>query len=201
MDIWLLQLINILPEGSSYLAAIFIVAFFESLPMVGLLMPGSTLVVMAGFLVFHGKSSMLALVVISILGALVGDLVSFWLGFRFGSKILKVKSFQKHHRLITKSEQFFVDHGGKSIFFARFLGPIRGITPFIAGLSGMTKKTFYLYASVSAILWGLSYPSLGYIGGQSWQYAQSLTARFGIGILILLVAAFIHQWVRKNIKP
>lgn len=201
MDVWLFQLIDILPEGRSYLAAIFFVAFFESLPMIGLLMPGSTLVVLAGFLVFHGKSSMLALIAISTLGALAGDLISFWLGFRFGSKILKVKSFQKHHLLITKSEQFFVDHGGKSIFFARFLGPIRGITPFIAGLSGMAKKTFYFYAFVSSIIWGLSYPSLGYMGGQSWQYAQSLTARFGIGVFILLAAVLIHQWVRKNIKP
>jgi membrane protein DedA with SNARE-associated domain len=201
MNVWLSQLISILPDGGSYLAAIFIVAFFESLPMIGLLMPGSTLVVMAGFLVFHGKSSLLLLFIISTSGALAGDLVSFWLGFRFGSKILKTKSFQKHYRLITKSEQFFVNHGGKSIFFARFLGPIRGITPFIAGLSGMARNTFYYYAFISAIFWGITYPGLGYMGGHSWQYAQSLTTRFGLGMLIILAAVFIHQWVRKNIKP
>lgn len=200
MDVWLSQLISMLPNGGSYLAALFIVSLFESLPMIGLLMPGSTLVVLAGFLVFHGKSSLLLLFAISASGAFVGDLVSYWLGLKFGSKLLKIKSFQKHHRLITRSEQFFVNHGGKSIFFARFLGPIRGITPFIAGLSGMTKNTFCYYAFISAILWGISYPGLGYMGGQSWQYAQSLTARFGLGILILLAAVFIHQWVRKNIR-
>ena len=200
MEPWLQQLIGMLPDGTSYFVILCLVAFTESLPMLGLLMPGSTLIVLAGFLSFHGKSSLLILMTVTTVGALLGDLFSFWLGLHYGSRLLKLRSFQKHHRLVKRSEQFFVDHGGKSIFFARFLGPIRGITPFIVGLSGMPTRSFINYTLVSALLWGISYPGLGYLGGKSWQQTQSLGERFGLVILIALVATIIHHWVKKKIK-
>jgi undecaprenyl-diphosphatase len=200
MENWIQQFIGFLPDGSSYLLVLFLVAFTESLPMIGLLVPGSTLVVFAGFLVIHGKSSLTLLIIITSSGTLLGDLLSFWLGLQYGSNLLKLQIFQKHHNLIKHTEHFFIDHGGKSIFFARFLGPIRGITPFIAGLSGMPRRQFCGYALISAILWGISYPGLGYLGGSSWKQAQSLTARFGLIIIIILLATLLHYWIRRKFK-
>ena len=200
MENWIQQFIGFLPEGNSYLLILFLVAFTESLPMIGLLVPGSTLVVFAGFLAIHGKSSLILLIIITTSGTLLGDLLSFWLGFHYGSKLLKLQIFQKHHSLIKHTEHFFVDHGGKSIFFARFLGPIRGITPFIAGLSGMPSRSFCGYALISAILWGISYPGLGYLGGSSWKQTQGLTARFGLVVIIILLATLLHYWIRRNFK-
>ncbi len=200
METWLQQFIGFLPDGGSYLLLLFLIALAESLPMIGLLVPGSTLIVLAGFLALHGKGSLLLLGVVTMGGAFLGDLFSFWLGSYYGAKLLKLRIFQKHHRLIKRSEQFFVDHGGKSIFFARFLGPIRGITPFIAGLSGMVTRPFYLYALISAILWGICYPGLGYLGGSSWQHAQSLSARFGLVIFALLLVIILHHWIRRSFR-
>lgn len=200
MEDWLQHIIRILPDGGAYLSILFLVAFVESLPMIGLLMPGSTLVVFAGFLVFHGKCTFPLLTTIVIFAALLGDLMSYWLGQHYGSKLIKLRSFQKHHQLVSRSQQFFVDHGGKSIFFARFLGPIRGITPFIAGLSGMKGRTFCYYAVISAALWGVSYPGVGYLGGQSWQHAQGLSVRFGLLIIVLLLLVVLHHRIRKKLK-
>ncbi len=200
MENWSQQLIEFLPDGTSYILCLFLVSFAESLPMIGLLVPGSTLVVFAGFLVVHGKGSLTLLILATAAGAFLGDVFSFWLGFYYGSKLLKLRSFQKHHKLVRQAESFFVDHGGKSIFFARFLGPIRGITPFITGLSGMPGRAFSGYALISAVLWGISYPGLGYLGGSSWQRAQSLSARFGLVIFIMLIAILLHYWIRRNIK-
>jgi undecaprenyl-diphosphatase len=184
MDEWLQQFVQLLPEGGSYYLVLFLIAFSESLPMIGLLMPGSTLVVLAGFLAFHGKGLFFPIFLSTCFGALLGDLLSFWLGGHFGSRMLDLKSFRKHHQLVKQSERFFYIHGGKSIFFARFLGPIRGITPFIAGLSHMRGRALSVYALISAILWGIAYPGLGYLGGASWQQAQSLSTRFGLLILL-----------------
>ncbi len=200
MEYWLQQFIEILPDGTIYLLLLFLVAFAESLPVIGLLVPGSSLVVFAGFLVLHGKCSLTLLVAVTTCGALLGDTFSFWLGFYYGSKLLKLRNFQKHHNLVKRAELFFVDHGGKSIFFARFLGPIRGIIPFIAGLSGMSGRPFSVYAVISAILWGICYPGLGYWGGNSWQNAQSLSARFSLVVLIGLIATVLHYWIRRNFK-
>lgn len=200
MEAWLQQLVQMLPQGSSYYLLLLLIAFSESLPMIGLLMPGSTLIVLAGFLVFQGKGNYLPILFCTASGALLGDLLSFWLGNHFGSKILQMRSFRKHRRLVKQSEQFFCTHGGKSIFFARFLGPIRGITPFIAGLSNMPGRPFTCYALISAVLWGISYPGLGYLGGASWQRAESLTARFGLLILLGLAVTVIHYRLRRSLK-
>jgi len=200
MENWLRQLIELLPNGNGYLFIIFLVSFAESIPIVGLIIPGSTIVVLAGFLVLHGKCTLLFLMLVTTAGALLGDLLSFWLGYRYGTKLLKIRSFQKHHSVVKRTEHFFVEHGGKSIFFARFLGPIRGITPFIAGLAGMASKLFSGYALISATLWGICYPSLGYLGGSSWQYAQSLAAKFGLVIIVIFIATIIHYWIRRNFR-
>ena len=200
MELWLQKIISALPEGNVYLLLLYIFAFAEALPIFGLIVPGSTLAVFSGFLVIQGKSTLFLLILIHIAGALAGDLLSFWLGYYYGSKWLRLRSFQKHRQLVKRSEEFFLLHGGKSIFFARFLGPIRGITPFIAGLSGMPGRIFSGYAIISAILWGISYPGLGYLGGRSWQQAQSLSSRFGLLIIIALAGTVLHHWIRKNIK-
>ena len=200
METWLQQFIQMLPEGAVYYLLLFLIAFGESLPMIGLLLPGSTLIVLAGFLCVHGKGQLLPILSLTAIGALLGDLISYWLGSHFGSKMLTLKSFRKHHRLIKQSEQFFCAHGGKSIFFARFLGPIRGITPFIAGLSKMPGRSLAFHAIVSAIFWGLSYPGLGYVGGASWQQAQSLSTRFGLLILLALAVTILHYWLRRSLK-
>lgn len=200
MESWLQQIIGLLPSGASYLLLLFLIAFSESLPMIGLLMPGSTLVVLAGFLAVQGKGSLIALMSVTAFGALSGDLLSFWLGGHLGGRLLASRSFQKHRKLVMQAERFFVDHGGKSIFFARFLGPIRGITPFIAGLTRMAGRPFGLYAVISAILWGICYPGLGYLGGTGWQQAQSLTARFGLIILAALTVTILHYWLRRRLQ-
>ncbi len=196
MEDWLQQIIAFLPEGPSYLLLLFLIAFFESLPMVGLLLPGSTLIVMAGFLVVQGKGGLVSLMLAAALGAMLGDLLSFWLGGHFGGRLLAMKSFQRHRELIKQSERFFYNHGGKSIFFARFLGPIRGVTPFIAGLSKMSPRAMLLYAVISAALWGLCYPGLGYFGGASWQQAQSFSAKFGMLVFAALVITLAHYWLK-----
>ena len=200
METWLQQFIGFLPDGGSYLLLLFLIALAESLPMIGLLVPGSTLIVLAGFLSSHGKGSLLLLGVVTMGGAFLGDLFSFWLGSHYGAKLLKLRIFPRHHQMVKRSERFFVAHGGKSIFFARFLGPIRGITPFIAGLSGMSGRPFCGYALVSAILWGICYPGLGYLGGSSWQHAQGLSSRFGLIVFILLLGIILHHWLRRSLK-
>jgi undecaprenyl-diphosphatase len=196
---WLQQIVELLPNGYLYLLLLFLIAFTESLPIVGLLMPGSSLVVLAGLLAFHGKGTLPGLMMVTAAGALLGDLLSYWLGEHVGGRLLASRSFQKHRKLVTQAERFFNSHGGKSIFFARFLGPIRGITPFVAGLSRMPGRPFCRYSLISAILWGLAYPGLGFLGGASWQQAQSLSARFGLLVLTALLVTLVHYWLRRGL--
>lgn len=200
METWIQHLLLYLPDGSNYYSLLFLVAFSESLPVVGLLVPGSTVVVLAGFLIVAGKGNLAALILVATVGALFGDLLSLWLGKRYGGIFLRMRFFRRRREMIRYAQKFFVTHGGKSLFFARFLGPIRGIVPFIAGLSHMPGGVAAIYILISSILWGICYPVLGYLGGSSLQQAQTLGARFGLAVLVLLLVVIVHYQVKKLFK-
>ena len=194
---WLEPLGRALPDGLLYYSLVVLITFAESLPVVGLVVPGSTLAVFVGFLAFQGKGSIVSIVISSMIGAFIGDYLSYWLGLSYGPTLLKTKGLQKLHNVATQAQALFVNHGGKSLFFARFLGPIRGITPFMAGLSRMPRLPFLIYTLISTILWGLSYPGLGYLGGSSWKQAESLTAKIGLVVFGLLLLVAVQQLTKK----
>ena len=200
MEQWLTHLLAHLPDGWLYLTAVFIIAFSESLPLIGIAVPGSTLIVATGFFASHNHGGMFSIIIWSIVGAYLGDLASFELGKKYGSSLLRARIFQRRHKLIKNAQSFFTNHGGKSLFFARFTGPIRGTTPFIAGLALMPRKEFNIYTPVSAILWGISYPFLGYLGGASWQKAQGLSWKFGVIIFATLCATIVHYVVKHKLN-
>lgn len=200
METWTQYILLYLPEGSKYYSLLFLVAFAESLPIVGLLVPGSTVIVLAGFLIVAGKGNLAALIMVATVGALFGDLLSMWLGKRYGGIFLRMRFFRRRRKMIRYAQKFFVTHGGKSLFFARFLGPIRGIVPFIAGLSQIPRGAGAIYILISSILWGICYPGLGYLGGSSLQQAQNLGARLGLAIIVLLLIVIVHYQVKKLFK-
>ena len=144
MEHWLQEIFNLLPGGGLFIAVVFLIAFFEALVGVGLIMPGSVLTVFSGWLAFQGKAPIEAVMASAACGALAGDLLSYWLGARFGIHLWEWKLLKKRQSLLRLTEIFFIKHGGKSVFFGRFLGPIRGLVPFVAGASQMRPATFTL---------------------------------------------------------
>lgn len=200
METWLEQFFTWLPSGSTYYLLIGGIAFFESLVAVGLLVPGSTICVFAGFLALHGQGEIAYLVPVSICGAFLGDFASFALGARIGPQIMATGYMQKRLKAYRKAELFFLDHGGKSVFFGRFFGPVRGFVPFVAGVSRMSPGLFVSIALISAILWGLAYPGLGYLAGASWQNVQRWSGRFSLLILAALVCVCLVVVLRRRNK-
>lgn len=200
MSHWLQQFITLLPDGSAYLALITLVSFLEALPLIGLLMPGSTLIVLAGFLVAHGKGHLLQLFFFSALGAFTGDFLSFWLGGRLGQRILTMPWLRNQNSKLLEAKIFLNENGGKSLFYARFLGPIRGTIPFLAGISRMSSAFFCKATFINALLWGIAYPGLGYLGGESWQQARHLSSRLGLLVLLTLGVWLFHSWIKRKSK-
>jgi undecaprenyl-diphosphatase len=201
MEQWLHDIFNLLPGGMLFAAAVFVIAFLEALVGIGLIMPGSVLTVFSGWLAFHGKAPIASIMAAAGLGALFGDLLSYWLGARFGVHFGRLGLLQKRQDLLRLTELVFIEHGGKSVFFGRFLGPIRGLVPFVAGASRMRPLIFSVYALISGILWGIIYPGLGYLGGNSWQQAETLAGRLGLLIALALVVTILMVLLRHRFLP
>jgi membrane protein DedA with SNARE-associated domain len=200
MEEWLQNLFKLMPDGGVYYSAIAVVAFLESLVAAGVIIPGSSLIVFAGFLALHGRGDIGIIISVAVIGAFLGDLFSFWLGARFGERLLFTKTFQKRKKLLRQAEKFFVVHGGKSVFFGRFVGPVRGFIPFVAGSAQMNPKAFTLYATISAILWGLAYPGLGYLAGYSWANVETWTTRISLMIGLFMVITIFIIVIRRRLR-
>ena len=201
MQQWFLEILHQLPGGTIFVTAVFIVAFLEALVGIGLIMPGSVLTVFSGWLAFHGKAPISLVMASAAAGALLGDLFSYWLGARFGSHLWNWRLLKKQQGLLRLTELFFLEHGGKSVFLGRFLGPIRGLVPFIAGASQMRPLAFAYYAVISGLLWGICYPGTGYLGGTSWQHAETLAEQLGLLVAITVVVFLAIAWLRHKFLP
>jgi len=168
---------------------IFLAAFLESLAVVGSFIPGGTMVILAGFLSAHGFFDVGDLIWYSALGAILGDIMSYYLGTR-GIKFFHDKNKFLKLSHLEKGKKFFKKYGNKSILLGRFLGPIRSIVPFIAGISGMDKKSFIIWNVVSGILWSASYVFMGYFFGGAIRFIGLWSERVSI-ILIIIFAVLI----------
>ena len=89
----------------------------------------------------------------AILGAVLGDSVSYWIGRRFGGGIARLWPFSRNPELLPSGIRFFERHGGKSVFIGRFLGPIRAVIPLAAGIMQMPRGRFWVANVGSALVW------------------------------------------------
>ena len=136
---------------------IFIVALSESLAFVGLLMPGALLMVAIGVIVSTGVLSLQNTLLAAIAGAIVGDSISYWLGRCYKDKLSSIWPFKVHPQLLERGKAFFHHYGGKSVFLARFVGPVRPIVPVVAGMLHMPPGKFTLVNVISALGWAPAY--------------------------------------------
>ncbi len=201
MEPWIETTINWLPSGAPYYLLLGLISLLESLAIVGIFMPGSVLIVVAGFLAANGQGAIAPIMIFAGLGAIIGDLVSFWLGARFSATLLQRPALVKRQHLVVRARHFFVEHGGKSVFFGRFLGFLRPFIPLIAGSAHMSPPRFSAYAVISGILWGIAYPGLGYFFAASWRQVQVWSGRFSLILLLLLVLLVFNHLFWRNIFP
>ncbi len=197
----LLDIIDLLGHWS-YLI-IFLASFLESAAFMGFLVPGETIVILSGFLAFQGYLKLGNCVSIIALGAILGDTVGYIAGKAVGRDY-----FEKHKRLlflkekhIEKTDEYFLRHGGKTVFFGRFIGFLRAIAPFAAGISKMPYGRFVVFNVAGGIIWAAAFTLLGYFFGQSWQLIEKWSGRAGLFIffIVLVIAGFSYLY-RKIVK-
>jgi membrane protein DedA with SNARE-associated domain len=139
----------------------FVTAFGESFAFLSLLFPGTTLLIAAGTLMSDGTLPYAPVLIGAVLGATLGDSVSYWIGRRFGGSIARIWPFSRNPEMLPAGIRFFERHGGKSVAIGRFFGPIRAIIPLAAGLMQMPRGWFWLANIVSALVWA---PMLLFVG-------------------------------------
>ena len=181
-----------------------VMAFLETGAFIGLLAPGETVMVLGGVVAGQGRVSLPTLIGLVWVAAVLGDLVSFWLGRRLGRGFLERHGpkFQITEERLKQVEAFYGRHGGKAVLLGRFVGLVRAVSPFLAGSSGMALKRFVPYDVLGAGLWSATFLVLGYVFWQSFgtvlDYAKKGAFALGTTIVVIVGATWAVRWLREE---
>ncbi len=182
---------------------LFLLTFLETSAFLGLLAPGEAAVVIGGLFASRGPLELPLVIALAVLGAFLGDNAGYWLGRRFGSRVLerygKYAFFDKE--MLAHVRRYYATHGGKTVLLGRFTSIIRSFGPFVAGSSRMRYDAFALWSAVGCTAWGTLYSLIGYYFGESWDLIERYLGRAGlIGFLCGTAALVIYAVVRGRRK-
>lgn len=179
-------------------AIVFAVALLESLVLVGVAVPGAAVMLGAGALVALGAMDLWTTLAWAAAGAIAGDGFSFWIGYRYRERLLRLWPFSRFSGLIHRGEDFFRRHGGKSVVFGRFVGPVRAVIPTVAGMMGMTPLRFAVVNVLSALAWAPAYILPGVVFGASLELASEVAVRLVLSVLLLIGVLWLSRWLIRR---
>ncbi len=175
----------------------FAMAFAETALVVGLVVPGSTLLLLLGALAATGQIDFAGVFWFGVAGAVLGDNLNYWLGKRYGQRWIKTGVWILKPEHFEQAHNFFDRKGAKSVFLGRFIPSIKEIVPFVAGSVGMHQGTFLFWNLLGGIGWGLQWIGGGYLFGQSLALAQAWMSRIGFLFLAVLLL-WLLLWYLKH---
>ncbi|TWC01293.1 membrane-associated protein [Bradyrhizobium macuxiense] len=132
---------------------LFLAALLEAVPVVGSLVPGSTIILALSALVPGGELKLWPVLAAAACGAMLGDGTAFMIGYRSQREILSAWPLSNYPRVVAQSEAFFNRWGVLAVFFARFVPPIRAFVPITAGALDMPPTRFYAVNIPAILLW------------------------------------------------
>ena len=178
----------------------FLVAFLESLAIVGTIIPGSVTMLPFGLMLGAGKLPLWSTLLIIIIGAFIGDYVSYLAGIYYKDSIADWQWFKKRPHWLTNGKDFIENHGGKSIILGRFFGPLRSSVPLLAGALHMGQRPFILAAIPSVTMWAIIYLTPGYIISAWGTHLGMAHWTALICIITLIILFFASRFCQNMIK-
>lgn len=189
----IINYLHLHPHAAGVIA--YLIAFSESLAVVGTIIPGSVTMTGVGVLIGAGVIPAGSTITWAILGAFSGDYLSYWLGHHFKERLYNMWPFTRYPIWLDRGERFFERHGGKSVVIGRFFGPMRPMIPMIAGMLGLTRLRFLVAALPSAAAWAALYMLPGIlIGALSLELPHGMAIQFILGTLLFLVILWGLGW-------
>jgi membrane protein DedA with SNARE-associated domain len=173
-------------------------AFGESFVFLSLLFPGTAILIATGSLVAAGILNPFSPVLAGIVGAVIGDGVSFWLGQKFGPLFSGIWPFKNNLERLATGVRFFECYGGSSVFIGRFFGPLRAVIPSAAGMLHMPPSRFYVANILSAIIWAPALVFSGDLLARSLGPENLATKIFFITFFAAALMA-LGPWMRRRL--
>ncbi len=179
---------------------IFVVLFAETGLVFAPFLPGDSLIFAAGALAAMEHINIWWLVLLMPFAAIGGDSLNYFIGEKFGERILsRFEGRIINRKHIEETEAFFQRHGGKTIMLARFVPFVRTFAPFVAGIGKMHYGKFARYNITGGLIWSLGFLLLGYFFGNIPFVAHNFEFVV-VGIILISVIPMVIKLVQSRLK-
>jgi membrane protein DedA with SNARE-associated domain len=187
------------------LPLLFAVVMLESF---GIPLPGETAVIAFGVLASQGHYSIAEVIAVAAAAAIIGDNLGYWLIGRLGGRRLFERSrYGRRYadRFLPVAERLMAKHGGKVVFFGRFISILRFTAAWAAGIARMPWWRFLFWNAAGGIAWATAVGLISYYSGAAAADAiqrYGIFAAVGIVIAVLIGFFFTHsgkKWLEKRL--
>jgi membrane-associated protein len=177
---------------------LFIVIFCETGLVITPFLPGDSLLFAAGSIAALGSQkcpdvgiSIIALVLIFLSAAILGDNTNYFIGRFLGNKVYEKNYKYIRRDYLDKTHKFYEKHGGKTLVIARFMPIFRTFAPFVAGVGTMRYAMFISYCLIGNFLWVFTFS----LGGYYFAHNSFVQHNFSIVILGIILVSFIPPFI------
>jgi membrane-associated protein len=171
--------------------------FAESGMMVGLFLPGDTLLLSAGVLAATGQLSIVSVTIVITLAAIAGDNVGFQIGKSLGPRLFRKRDgiiFRKEY--IDRAEKFYEKYGARAMLVEHFIPIIRSFAPVTAGAGNMDRRLFILCNSIGDIAWATSFTLFGYFVASKIPHIEKYIEPAVLGVILIFTVPALYHVLR-----
>lgn len=172
--------------------------------MIGCIAEGETFTLLGGVAAHEGLLNFIGVVAAAMVGGIIGDELLFWVGRRYGTKILR--KLHKHQDKVAKANKLIRRRPELFVIGVRFMYGFRIIGPIIIGASHLKPLKFLILNVIGALIWSVIFVSLGYFAGEiiaPWlhkldQHLKHLLWLVGAIVLAFVVRLAIRHWHQRR---
>jgi membrane protein DedA with SNARE-associated domain len=175
---------------------------FVAVESLGVPIPGETVLIAAG--TYAGATHALSpwgIFAVAAAAAIIGDTIGYWIGNKGGYRLLRRwgRYVRFDEAKIKVARYLFDRHGGKVVFFGRFISILRTYAAFLAGTTKMRYRRFLLYNAAGGITWAAIYTTVSYFAGATLSRISS-TLNLALGGVAVIVVIVVIVYTRRNIE-
>jgi len=188
------------PHGA--LTVAFLAAIIEAVAIFGTVIPGTFILMgVAGAAAAAGQP-MLPYLVVAVIGAVIGDYLSYWVGFRYRFTVRQWWPLAQRPGVLACAYRFFERYGSYSVALCRFIPVLRSTVPLVAGITGMARRRFLVANVSSALVWAPAHVYPAQLAGLSIERLRAgdwgSAALLGAGVVMIGIAAWV---LHKRLTP
>lgn len=179
-----------------------VLVFIETGLLIGFVFPGDSVLFTAGVLAAQPDpfAPLWLLCVVVPLAAILGDQCGYFIGRRLGSRVVEGRMMRSiGPEYLARTHRYFERFGPLTVFFGRFIGVVRTLTPLVAGFSGMSYRLFTLCSVGGSVVWGAGIIVLGHLLGNVPFVRDHIEAFIIASVLTVVIPMAVHLTNRWRI--